>query len=94
MKTVQTPQIVSMLNRLLADYHVYYQNLRAFHWNIRGRNFFELHTLFEKWYNQAAERIDQIAERILALKHTPLHTLEDYLREASLREAPQITDGD
>ncbi|NPA43366.1 MAG: DNA starvation/stationary phase protection protein, partial [Chlorobi bacterium] len=29
-----------------------------------------------------------------ALKHTPLHTLEDYLREASLREAPQITDGD
>ena len=35
--------VVLELNTLLADYHMYYQKLRNFHWNILGKNFFELH---------------------------------------------------
>ena len=34
------------LNQLLADYQVFYQNLRGFHWNIKGGEFFELHLKF------------------------------------------------
>ena len=29
------------LNALLCDLHVFYQNVRGFHWNVQGQNFFE-----------------------------------------------------
>ena len=35
-------ELVKELNILLASYEVYYQNLRGFHWNITGKEFFEL----------------------------------------------------
>ena len=31
---------INELNKLLADYQIYYQNLRGFHWNIKGQQFF------------------------------------------------------
>ena len=37
---------VQELNILLADYHLYYQKLRNFHWNVIGKNFFDLHEKF------------------------------------------------
>ena len=40
-------EIASELNVLLANSQIYYQNLRGFHWNIQGRDFFELHLKFE-----------------------------------------------
>lgn len=43
--------VVTELNVLLADYHVYYQKLRNFHWNVLGENFFDLHNRFEEMYN-------------------------------------------
>jgi len=71
--------VVNRMNRLLAGYQMYYQNLRGFHWNIRGKDFFEMHALFEQWYDEAAGHIDEIAERILTLGAIPLHTFEDYI---------------
>lgn len=35
-------QVVNLLNELLANYQIYYQNLRGFHWNVRGNRFFVL----------------------------------------------------
>ena len=49
------------LNGLLANYQVFYQNLRGMHWNIKGREFFELHLKFEELYNDAQIKIDEIA---------------------------------
>lgn len=57
--------VVIELNTLLAEYHIYYQKLRNYHWNILGKNFFDLHDKFEELYGQARIRIDEIAERIL-----------------------------
>jgi len=67
------------LNELLANFQIYYQNLRGLHWNIKGQSFFELHVKFEELYTDAQEKIDMIAERILTLQGNPLHTFEDYL---------------
>ena len=39
---MDTAEIVTLLNRLLADYSVYQQKLRNFHWNVSGQDFFEL----------------------------------------------------
>ncbi|MBO3116941.1 DNA starvation/stationary phase protection protein [Winogradskyella sp. DF17] len=79
------PTVVE-LNTLLADYHIYYQNLRNFHWNILGENFFELHEKFEELYTEAREKIDEIAERILTLRYHPISNLRDFLKVSSIEE--------
>lgn len=86
-------KIVIELNVLLADYEVFYQNLRGLHWNIKGKEFFELHEKFEELYKDAFEKIDEIAERVLTLEGEPLHTYTDYLETAEIKEAKNITDG-
>lgn len=82
MSTNTTPS----LNRLLADYTVYYQKLRFFHWTVQGPHFFTLHEKFEEMYLGAAERIDELAERIVALGGRPLGRLADVVEQAQLEE--------
>ncbi|SFG45246.1 Dps family protein [Pontibacter chinhatensis] len=86
-------QVAEKLNELLANYHVYYQNLRGFHWNIKGVYFFQLHDKFEELYNTALSKIDAIAERILTIGQQPLHTFSEYLRVSSIKEAGNLSDG-
>ena len=74
----KTENLVISLNSLLANFQVYYQNLRGLHWNIKGKSFFELHVKFEEFYTDSQEKIDMIAERILTLEGTPLHTFAEY----------------
>ncbi|MFW5708342.1 MAG: Dps family protein, partial [Bacteroidota bacterium] len=74
----QVKELIEKLNDLLANYQVFYQNTRGFHWNIRGHKFFELHVKFEELYNDLHAKIDEIAERILTLGGTPVHTFNDY----------------
>ncbi|GGG44770.1 DNA starvation/stationary phase protection protein [Croceivirga lutea] len=78
--------VVIELNQLLADYHLYYQNLRNFHWNIRGENFFDLHNKFEELYIDARGKIDEIAERILTLRFHPMSNYSDYLKLSKIKE--------
>ncbi len=73
-------KMVVDMNTLLSSFQVYYQNLRGIHWNIKGKRFFNLHVKFEELYTDAQIKIDEIAERILSIGGTPLHTFEDYLQ--------------
>jgi starvation-inducible DNA-binding protein len=87
-------QILSnKLNELLADYQLFYQNLRGLHWNIKGKEFFELHLKFEELYDNAVIKIDEIAERILTLEGEPLHTFTDYLRVSEIKEEKGVSNG-
>ena len=83
------PTVVS-LNTLLADYHIYYQNLRNFHWNILGENFFDLHNKFEELYGDARLKIDEIAERILTLRFHPVSRFSDYIKISNIKEVNSI----
>ncbi|MCL7753146.1 Dps family protein [Polaribacter sp. Z022] len=83
--------LVEELNGLLANFQIYYQNLRGLHWNIKGKNFFELHVKFEEFYTDSQIKIDEIAERILTLQGTPLHTFEDYLAKATVSVGKNIS---
>lgn len=85
----KTENTVKELNRLLADYHLYYQKLRNFHWNVEGTNFFDLHEQFEEMYDDAKEKIDEIAERILTLRFTPDSHLATYLETSNIEESPK-----
>jgi len=76
--------IVNELNILLSNFQVYYQNLRGIHWNIRGKRFFDLHVKFEELYTDSQIKVDLIAERVLTVGGTPLHTFEDYMKNNQL----------
>ncbi len=84
--------LVVNLNGLLANYQVYYQSLRGLHWNIKGKSFFELHMKFEEFYTDTQEKVDLIAERILTLEGTPLHTFSDYEKNAKVPVGKNISD--
>jgi starvation-inducible DNA-binding protein len=81
------------LNQLLADYMMFYQNTRGLHWNIKGEKFFELHLKFEELYTNLLLKVDEIAERILTLGGTPLHTFDDYQKTTQIKSIKNISDG-
>lgn len=88
----EAAKLADKLNTLLANYQIFYANSRAIHWNIKGEKFFELHQKFEELYMDSFQKIDEIAERILTLGHSPLHTYTDYLATAQIEEAAHISD--
>ena len=85
--------LAAKLNILLANYHLFYINVRGYHWNIKGEKFFELHVKFEELYNNIVLKIDEIAERIKTLGETPLHTYTDYLQQSAITERKNVSSG-
>jgi starvation-inducible DNA-binding protein len=85
--------LAKKLNELLANYSIFYQNTRGFHWNIKGEKFFELHLKFEELYNDLLLKIDEVAERILTLGHTPEHSYTEYSKKSTIKESHKISDG-
>jgi starvation-inducible DNA-binding protein len=86
-------ELAENLNLLLANYSIFYQNTRGLHWNIKGDKFFELHLKFEELYNDLLLKIDEVAERILTLGHTPHHNYSQYIKVASIKESKQVSSG-
>lgn len=86
-------QLAEKLNALLANYQIFYMNVRGYHWNVKGPQFFELHTKFEELYTDLLTKVDEVAERILTLGHTPVHAYSDYVSMAQIREDKDVHDG-
>lgn len=86
-------ELADKLNILLANYQIFYMNARGLHWNIKGEKFFELHMKFEELYNDSLVKIDEIAERVLTLGYTPLHTYKDFIENASVKTTKNISGG-
>lgn len=93
LELAQSDHLVESLNDLLANYSVFYMNVRGFHWNIRGYQFFELHDKFQSLYEDLQVNIDTIAERILTLGGKPTHAYSDYLEATNIAEVCNISDG-
>lgn len=89
----KSDEIVKKLNLLLSNYQQFYMNLRGFHWNVKGKAFFELHLKFEELYNDFNLKVDEIAERILALDGTPLHSFTDYQAISTIKEVKNLING-
>ncbi|WP_088322804.1 Dps family protein [Polaribacter tangerinus] len=87
----ESANLVDSLNGLLSNFQIYYQSLRGLHWNIKGKNFFELHLKFEEFYTDSQVKIDEIAERILTLQGKPLHTFTDYINNATVPVGKNIS---
>ncbi|MFA7272302.1 MAG: Dps family protein [Crocinitomicaceae bacterium] len=87
-------ELATQLNDLLANYQILYMNVRGFHWNIKGPKFFELHLKFEELYNDLLLKVDELAERVLTLGHTPTHAFSDYLQLSEILEVKLGHDGE
>jgi len=88
----QSKNLANKLNNLLAAYQLFYINIRGLHWNIKGEKFFELHVKFEELYNDSFFKIDEIAERIVTLGETPLHSYTAYLENSSIKETTNVSE--
>ena len=90
---MNTETFISNLNQLLSSYQIHYQNLRSLHWNIKGKEFFELHLKYEELYTRSLEIIDELAERILSIGEVPLSRFSEYAKTSTISENQIIKDG-
>ena len=58
---------VERLNQILADTMTIRDLYKKHHWQVSGHTFYQLHLLFDKHFNEQAELVDEIAERIQTL---------------------------
>ena len=91
--SVKTKELADKLNVLLANYSIFYQNTRGYHWNIKGDKFFELHIKFEELYTDLLVKIDEIAERILTLGSAPQHKYTAYQQVSEIKESNKVNVG-
>ena len=80
--------VIDILTKALADEYVLYTKTRNYHWNVVGPHFNDLHKFFEGQYDQTAEDIDEIAERVRALGGKTVSTITEFMQHTRLSEHP------
>ena len=60
-------ELVELLNARLPDALDLRLQAKQAHWNVKGRDFIQLHELFDKVHGIVEDQVDTIAERITAL---------------------------
>ncbi|MDO5062843.1 MAG: DNA starvation/stationary phase protection protein [Peptostreptococcaceae bacterium] len=79
-------KLQARLNEYLANQQVMYIKLHNLHWYVKGQGFFTLHAKLEELYDQTADIIDEVAERILAIGGKPVASLKRALEVAKIKE--------
>lgn len=87
MTTTKTKTVQQHLNRQVANWSILYTKLHNYHWYVKGSQFFTLHIKFQELYEEAALHVDEIAERLLAVKGQPIARMSDFLEESTIKEA-------
>ena len=86
----QQQDVATILKIILADEAIVYQRLRNYHWNVTGPHFFELHIALEKQYDEIAEVVDEVAERIRQFGVFAPGTLEEFKQITRMNEEPGV----
>jgi starvation-inducible DNA-binding protein len=84
---------VQDLEKLLADTYVLYVKTQNYHWNLVDPRFSSLHKFFEEQYEELAEAVDEIAERIRMLNHRAPGSMRSFLAHTRLEESEEELDG-
>lgn len=77
------------LNVQVANWSVLYTKLHQHHWYVKGPFFITLHEKFEELYDEAAEVVDELAERLLAIGGKPVSTLKEFMETSTLSESTE-----
>ncbi len=79
-------EIASGLSRILADSYSLMIMLHNYHWNIKGKNFRQIHLLTQEQYEELFEAIDEVAERIRSLGFTAPGSMREFSELSQLKE--------
>jgi len=84
-------EVIDILNQQLADTFDLYSQTKQAHWNVKGMDFYQLHTLFDELAELVLGYVDMIAERATALGGTALGTARMAAGSSTLPEYPEDT---
>jgi starvation-inducible DNA-binding protein len=76
------------LNQLLADTMMLRDLYKKHHWQVSGHTFYQLHLLLDKHYEEQAELVDIIAERIQALGGVAISVAHDIAEQTRIERPP------
>ena len=80
--------LVEELNQSLADTFDLMSQVKQAHWNVKGKDFYQLHLLFDEIAGELAEFVDQIAERATSLGGYAKGTARMAAEHSTLSEYP------
>ena len=81
--------VLKALKQLQADSQVFYFKLHNLHWNVKGMMFEPIHLKTQALYEEFAIAFDDLAERQLQLRETPIVSMKDALEISHIKETPQ-----
>jgi len=84
-------QLIELLNQQLADATDLFTQTKQAHWNVKGMDFFQLHTLFDTLAKIPRKQADLLAERATALGGMALGTVRMAAENSTLPEYPTET---
>lgn len=87
-------EMAKILSQHLADTYILYLKTQNYHWNIVDPRFYSLHKFFEEHYEELAEALDIIAERIRMIDKIAPATMKEFLELTELKEGNSALDGD
>lgn len=79
-------KIIALLNARLADTLDVQSQAKFAHWNVKGKDFYQVHLLFDAIAEHLEEGVDMIAERITALGGKANGTLREAAEATSIPE--------
>jgi starvation-inducible DNA-binding protein len=79
--------LTTLLNLRLADTADLHSQVKWAHWNVKGKDFYQLHLLFDSIAEHLEDHIDSIAERITALGGVANGTVREAAAKSSIKEA-------
>lgn len=82
--------LAKSLGPVLASTYVLYHKTHAYHWNVTGPLFYSVHKLTDDQYQDMADAIDDIAERIRALGFTTPVGLGSYISDSVVEDVKSL----
>ncbi len=89
---MKNSQTVQNLEKVLANSYVLALKLQNYHWNVVGENFKSLHELFGAQYEDLADAIDEVAERMRALDSKVEGTFENFSKLSRVKSGDKNLD--
>jgi len=89
LETAVREEITAQLNQLLADTMTLRDLYKKAHWQVAGPTFYQLHLLFDKHYEEQAELVDTMAERIQILGGVSIAMAHDVAETTQIERPPK-----
>ncbi len=88
----QRKALAEMLGNVLSSTYVLYHKTHGFHWNVTGPLFYSVHKLTDDQYQDLADAVDNIAERIRAIGFPAPMGLTGYVASSIVEDAQDFPD--